>query len=559
MSRSYAAYLLFAWKLAASAIVVIAVYFLLDLRRTSRATNYFSLFSPSSSGGKIPSLALQGANSSETFSESPHHVTAAALLPQLYQSLDEDELTCKEIYGSSYLTYAASHHVSICESSSGSHVRCFQARRPPLPFSWPFDQFCVAQGVSIVQDQITSSTKFGLQCRIRQENSNSPTEYAKTNSSKSLSNVLEPKSYFFSTGVESQLRDWNTTIATPTTRCSRDGHHQLPWMILIRREGNNNIFHNFMEIWQAMLTVDALQAAIDPETGEPFLSNTDLQNARIVFEDDRNGPYDDWWGIVLHNGEVPLRKSNLESGCYPNVILPLPGSSSPFWSLTMEVKYHNPCHNEVLTNAVRKRMFEHLGVVQRSTEDIVHVYPNITIIDRKETRAFFDLPRLVTSLKAQHPSSQINVVDFAQISLKQQVQLAIDTDILVGAHGSAFLHILWMQPDAAVVEFKPTQFPGQGFRYFAGIRGVNYFEGRATWPEVWNDTVHGTGLPENWKPPVNGTASWQKSPFVYVLPDEFLGVVGAAVRSQQNKEYAPGLSLSCSGSDCQVTKEQYSK
>ena len=106
-----------------------------------------------------------------------------------------------------------------------------------------------------------------------------------------------------------------------------------------------------------------------------------------------------------------------------------------------------------------------------------------------------------------------------------------------------------MQPDAAVVEIKPPLFPGQGFRYYAMIHGASYFAGRATWSEIWNQSVNGVDLPQGWAPPKHNPG-WTEMPYLYVEPKEFIGVMDAAVRSQENKVYQKGLILTCEDHDC---------
>lgn len=80
------------------------------------------------------------------------------------------------------------------------------------------------------------------------------------------------------------------------------------------------------------MTVDVIRMATNPVTKLPYLTpEVDIQ---VAFEDDREEPLDDWWTMVT--GSPPLQQSQLEPGCYDNVILPLAGSSSPFWTLLLQ-------------------------------------------------------------------------------------------------------------------------------------------------------------------------------------------------------------------------------
>ncbi len=59
-----------------------------------------------------------------------------------------------------------------------------------------------------------------------------------------------------------------------------------------------------------MAAVDILQAQLKDD-GAPFLSGADLGRAHIVFEDDENLPFDEWWHLAFTNGNAPLRLNDL--------------------------------------------------------------------------------------------------------------------------------------------------------------------------------------------------------------------------------------------------------
>ena len=48
---------------------------------------------------------------------------------------------------------------------------------------------------------------------------------------------------------------------------------------------------------------------------------------------------------------------------------------------------------------------------------------------------------------------EVRVIDFARHSLDEQIRIARDTDLLVGAHGAALTHMLWTPAHAGVIEF----------------------------------------------------------------------------------------------------------
>jgi capsular polysaccharide biosynthesis protein len=48
---------------------------------------------------------------------------------------------------------------------------------------------------------------------------------------------------------------------------------------------------------------------------------------------------------------------------------------------------------------------------------------------------------------------QINSIDFASLSFREQLALIRKTDILVGAHGAALSHMMFLPSTSVVIEF----------------------------------------------------------------------------------------------------------
>ncbi|KAJ9165095.1 DUF563-containing protein [Coniochaeta hoffmannii] len=288
------------------------------------------------------------------------------------------------------------------------------------------------------------------------------------------------------------------------------------------------------EIWQARHTIDALQMAINPATGRSWLTPDEAATVTVVFEDDRVEPMDHLWTVAT--GNTPIRMSSLEPGaCFGNVIIPLAGSSSPFWSALMEDVYHETCHTQVLLNTWVRRVFNFLDITPRSATD-VHAHPTITIVERAHNRKFIALDRWLETLKSLYPKSNITVYDFAAISLQEQLRIVQGTDVFVGHHGAAMAHTIFLNPEAAVVEIFPPVFPMRGFRALARMRGLAHFGANCMWPEEWNNTVNGVPLPETWTAPKE-PVDWQVAEWTYMTDEQFLGIVDAAVRNQMNKRY----------------------
>lgn len=440
-------------------------------------------------------------------------------LPPEYSALSEDQQQCEDIYGNSYIKNIAKTSVNNCDDNSLSALHCFYGQRLWNRWvPWKKDPLCLAQGVNFVPTTPVFSpeyegAEFEMQC-------------AKQNFDQDLIS-----DYWGDTGVGNTLKTWKFQGQQDTSGCNKQNSTD-DWIILVRRETSDqqNIWHQLMQISQARHTIDALQTAVNAETGQPWLSIEDAGRVQVVFDDNRHHALEDLWKIV---GKGPIRTSDLVPGtCYGNVIVPMPGSSSPFWSALIG-NMKQACYRQTLLNTLVDRVFKHYGVEPRSSGDI-HEHLTITIVDRAGTRKFINFQSWVATLRARHPDFNIDVVDFATMSFADQLRLVQRTDVLVGHHGAAMTHILFMAPESAVVEVLPPYFLQRGFRSLGRMRGLQYFTGRCMWEEEYNNVTRGEPLPDGWSPPEEHEG-WKDREWTYMLDEDFLALVDGAVRSQLNR------------------------
>lgn len=305
--------------------------------------------------------------------------------------------------------------------------------------------------------------------------------------------------------------------------------------MLMRRDSHDthNLWHKLMEIIQARHSFDALRIAINPATGQPWLSEQDAEKVQLVFDDDREEILEPLWEIVT--GKKPLRLHALQAKCFGNVILPLPGSGSPFWSTLLDSDYPETCPKQTLLDTYVDRILKFYGVEPRPVRQI-RQHPTITIVDRKTNRKWLSLPAYIEKLKEKYPKSTIQAVDFAAISIEEQLRLAESTDILVGHHGAAMSYLMFMTPGSTVLEILPSYFYQHGFRHIAAMRGIQYVAGKQLYQEEYELITEGKPLPELWPPPPPPPFNhWQSQEWIYVTEDEFIRLVDVAVQTQTNR------------------------
>ena len=113
-------------------------------------------------------------------------------------------------------------------------------------------------------------------------------------------------------------------------------------------------------------------------------------------------------------------------------------------------------------------------IVDRATsEDFYHKHGSETHMSGKERRHVPNLNDLQIVLSASH---EVEIVDLARVSPKDQIHLLQRATTLVGQHGAGLAHMLWMPTNSHVVEISPplpTQVE-QIFKDLAATLGHTY-------------------------------------------------------------------------------------
>jgi EGF domain-specific O-GlcNAc transferase len=299
------------------------------------------------------------------------------------------------------------------------------------------------------------------------------------------------------------------------------------WTLLVKREGGGNIWHNMMELWQVIVSLDILQISIEPSTQEPYLRRKDIQRMSLVFEDDGDSSIDELWTMVI--GKSPIRKSQMEPGCLGNVILPLPGGSAPFWQSHWE---RRDCHSTSLIDAFLVRVYRHLSLTPVNHKD---EETTVTIINRNSTRRIYGITEHLENLRRRWPKLKFQVLDFAGMTLREQIRIAQETDVLIGAIGAGLTHILFLPPESSVVQLMTANAEYTGFRNLAKLRGMHYFTAHSQTQQEWEAAhTHGT-IDNRHKSRKYSRRNWQSDEWLYYSADAFQTLVDAAIYAQLNR------------------------
>ncbi len=176
------------------------------------------------------------------------------------------------------------------------------------------------------------------------------------------------------------------------------------------------------------LTFDVLQIARDPTSGMSiFQAPADLEKTQVVILDGSDdGPYFDLWR--LFSGREPKRLAELAAGesssswlsrHIDNIIIPLAGASNPLWQNDWVAR--DCVHNQLLRTFVH-RVLARYGILDASAVTTADI--RLTFVDRKGSRRLLDQDGLLDAVRSRFPNVQVRSVDFAALSLEEQLRVA---------------------------------------------------------------------------------------------------------------------------------------
>ena len=398
----------------------------------------------------------------------------------------ENNEFCTKRFTSSYLEDLRDHAIQYCDLSNGkapqSQLTCFHAH---VRDDKNIDSFCYGSGAT----WDGGDKRFKLDCsNIRQPTANE------------TASGLEPFSKittsWFETGPKRVLNRFVTlsrdeTVTSKGFTWTNRPTRKDSFVILVKREGNNNLWHSLMEIWSMMNSIDVLRMSRRPDGSTPlFQTPADMDNTYIVMLDDyvEESTFDLWRFFSRHPViklkdmiKDPLKVPPPLQSATANIIIPMAGASNPLWQNDWDVR---DCRKAPLLELMVQRVFEHYQVPFHSgprsialdeKNDIV-----VTFIDRRGTRRLINHAELLQALQLRYPNVVVQAVDFATLSLPDQLRLVQSTDILVGVHGAGLTHTMFMRGNAgAVVEIQPENLGHKGFRNLAAMTGQKYYSAEA--------------------------------------------------------------------------------
>lgn len=247
-------------------------------------------------------------------------------------------------------------------------------------------------------------------------------------------------------------------------------------------------------------TLDVLRSTPDPDSGDKAMfSPEDFPRTEILILDDLpDGPYFDLFQLASGNKPMRLAEwvSSRSSETSPGkdaavipvdqVIIPFAGAANPLWSDWVTID----CNDNAVLRVFVERVFDFYGIPRqrqrgtpRSHASSLFLSPssprlNVSIVVRRNSRKLIGLEgHLLDAAKARFSHvADFHLVDFEGKPLQEQIEIARDTDVLVGMHGAGFTHVMFMEEGrGALVEIQPDRLCHRGFRNLATMHGQLYF------------------------------------------------------------------------------------
>ncbi|KAK6079519.1 DUF563 domain-containing protein [Seiridium cupressi] len=392
-----------------------------------------------------------------------------------YRSTQSD--FCIDRFTTKYLDLLRDGMTGYCSTkdASSSSLTCFHTPKS-LHTDAHVDSFCIGQDVRFDKH----SKLFHLDCARPEKKPAVP--------------LTSLHGYWYGTGPQYIFNEYmkvqvrNSTGVKASKPVAEDPASRN-FTILLKREGSNNIFHSLHEIMSLAYTMDVLRMSRDSKTGEAFFkSPEDHQSTQVVILDDHpEGPYYDLWQLFSNQKPIRIQELIDQNPEQPleslgNVIVPLAGAANPIWHDDWE---KHGCVNEIRRTFVR-RVLE-LYEIKDDRNQPPSRQLTMTIVDRKETRRLFNLGALVNTTRRAYPDIKVQVIDWAALPFKRQIEIARGTDILVGIHGAGMTQALFMNEGrGAMVEIMPDT----GINCFHAIameRNLHYFRAHGKVAEAKDD------------------------------------------------------------------------
>lgn len=342
------------------------------------------------------------------------------------------------------------------------------------------DPFCIAQNVMLDEE----TEQFSLECDTRLPEKQSPKGVFDIDEMQRQSGPGAVFERYFDIGWKPQ------SLLQSRLQFEEHQQEQSTYTVLIKREGTASFWDSLMEIMSMTLSMDILRMSSDTRLGDSFIKvPADLPRTKVIILDDLpDGPLYDIWAFFSASAPIRFRDilddrtraEALFSG--HTAIVPLPGSSNPLSQI--DQSDIPDCRYSGLARTFARRALRNYGLLYPQGRNDISKVVRVTLIAGTGPQRIRETDYLLEALRRAFPNVIAREVDFAGITMAEQLQIAQSTDVLVGAHGGGMSHMMFMREDeGAIVEIQPLGLSVTNhqarYKNLAALLGRRYFVAEA--------------------------------------------------------------------------------
>ena len=272
-------------------------------------------------------------------------------------------------------------------------------------------------------------------------------------------------------------------IATPAA--------PITLLVAREREEHANAFHATTDLINAFMTLHAA-GVIDGVGGR----REGMEHVQVLMLDEQMGPFDETlWRRVFSPAHPMMRVSSLKNSAAPRLRLPRALFVPPGYTnmLLSHVSSEGDCHaGTQLFQSYRRFVLGGLGLIGEGEAPATGAARagnssapiRVTFVSRRPYKAFVDHSFVgrqidneeeLLAVAATIAGADVQRVDFATMDAVEQVRMISRTDVLVGMHGAALTHSLYLPHHAGVLELWPKPYDiWRCFEHIAAMSGLSY-------------------------------------------------------------------------------------
>jgi hypothetical protein len=256
----------------------------------------------------------------------------------------------------------------------------------------------------------------------------------------------------------------------------------VPTYLLARDEDCENTFHSTADFMNMFLVMNII--GVDP-----------LYHQVMLFDQHPDGPYMELIKSAFSPNYEVLRNSDYRNKkvLFRHLIFHL---ESPAGLIFPKVSRPDPlrCYSTSLFQEYRKFILQSFNLYDIAPPEI----PTITLTLRHRTPSknvgrILDNEDEVINLLHKGNMINVNVVDTAKMTFREQLTIIRSTNILVGVHGAGLMLIMFAADEAILIEIHPSYRQDRHFRHASRMTGKIYMPIRTLTRESCvgsSDNVH---------------------------------------------------------------------